>query len=140
MIQKKIFEKKVKNAQNRSIRKVSQLKSIFQHLHQISPIARWSEARLRKFFDRKFFKNFFFQKCSECFNSCKKHVITILKKFSYVSAPDLVIFRPKIELLDFDISYLYFHFRSLGLTRQCKIRQSRWHLTIFTSFDGCWYA
>ena len=59
MIQKKFFEKKVKNAQNRSIRKVIYLKSIFQHLHQISPITRWSEARLRKFFDQKifFFKN-----------------------------------------------------------------------------------
>ena len=139
MIQKNFFKKKVKNAQNRSIRKVIYLKSIFQHPHQISPITRWSEAT-QKIFRPKFFENFFFQKCSECFNSCKKHVITILKKFSYVSAPDLVIFRPKIELLDFDISYLYFHFRSLGLTRQCKIRQSRWHLTIFTSFDGCWYA
>ena len=59
MIQKKFFEKKVKNAQNRSIRKVIYLKSIFQHPHQISPITRWSEARLRKFFDQKFFeKNF----------------------------------------------------------------------------------
>ena len=80
MIQKKFFEKKVKNAQNRSIRKVIYLKSIFQHPHQISPITRWSEARLRKFFDQKFFEKKFFEKCSECFNSCKKHVFAFFEK------------------------------------------------------------
>ena len=116
MIQKNFFEKKVKNAQNRSIRKVIYLKSIFQHPHQISPITRWSEARLRKFFDQKFFRKNFFQKCSECFNSCKKHVFKILKKFSSVSAPALVIFRTKTELSAFGFSCLYIHFWSLGLT------------------------
>ena len=61
MIQKFFFKKKVKNAQNHLIRKVIWLKSIFQHPYQISPITRWSEARLRKFFDQKFFENFFFK-------------------------------------------------------------------------------
>ena len=76
---KKNFSKKIKNAQNRSIRKVSWLKSIFQHPFQIPPITRQSEARIEKIFR----PNFLFQKCSEYFNSCKKkHDFTILKKIS----------------------------------------------------------
>ena len=49
-------------------------------------------------------KNFFakiFVFYSESFNSCEKHVFTIFDFFSSVSAPDIVIFRPKNEISEF---------------------------------------
>ena len=62
MIQKNFFKKNIKNAQNRSIQKVIWLKSIFQCPYQISPITRWSEARLINFSTKNFStKNFFFK-------------------------------------------------------------------------------
>ena len=64
---------------------------------QIPPITRWSEARLKKFNNQ-----IFFQRCSECFNLCKKHVFTIFNFFSQGSTPDLVSFWSKTEILGFD--------------------------------------
>ena len=119
---KNFFEKKVKNAQNRSIRKFIYLKSIFQHLHQISPITRWSEARLRKFFDQKFFEKFFFQKCSECFNSCKKHVFTILKKIFLSKWPRLSHFSTKNWTFRF---WLFLFIYSLLVTRVDLLVQNK---------------
>ena len=61
--------------------------------------------------------------------------------FPLVSAPDLVILRPKIELSDFDFSCLYFYFRSLGLSvltknRHKKLKKSLLNDTSLSALQG----
>ena len=58
---------------------------------QIPPITRWSEARLKKFNNQ-----IFFQRCSECFNLCKKHVFSMLNRIFLSKCPRLSHFSTKI--------------------------------------------
>ena len=64
----------------------------------------------------------FFQKCSECFNSCKKHVFTILKKIFLCKWPRLSHFSTRNWTFRF---WLFLFIYSLLVTRVDLLVQNK---------------